>query len=77
MNRTRAKPVFKGWPAPRQRLQTAIERIDEFLKRNGEQYDQERINLAMRIVFGDDPELEGFDETPTNEIRSNPAESGP
>jgi hypothetical protein len=38
------------------RLQTAVERIDEFLKRDREPYDREAINRALRIVFGDAPE---------------------
>ena len=37
------------------RPQTAVERMDEFLKRDQEPYDRKAISRALRIVFGDAP----------------------
>jgi hypothetical protein len=56
MNRNRFEPDWAARPARRGRPQTAVERIDEFLKRGREPYDREGINRALRIVFGDAPE---------------------
>ena len=56
MNRNRFEQAWATWPARRTQPQTAVERIDEFLKRDREPYDREAINRALRIVFGDAPE---------------------
>ena len=50
MNSTQTNPFL---PMPRQRPQTAVGRIDEFLKLNLGDYDAKAINRARRIVFGD------------------------
>jgi hypothetical protein len=47
-----------------QQARTAIERIDEHLRWNGWDYDRESINLARRLVFGDDA-FDGI-ESPNN-----------
>jgi hypothetical protein len=53
MNRNQFEQAWAAWPAQRAQPKTAVERIDEFLKRDREPYDREAINRARRIVFGD------------------------
>jgi hypothetical protein len=48
--------TWPPWPSQNgRRPQTAMERIDEFLKRDREPYDRKAISRALRIVFGDAP----------------------
>ena len=53
MNRNQFEQAWAAWPALRTQPKTAVERIDEFLKRAREPYNREAINRARRIVFGD------------------------
>ena len=55
MNSHRKRPTYS---AHRARPQTALERIDEFLRHQREQISAERIDLIRRRLFGPLPEVE-------------------
>ena len=69
MNRNQFEQAWAAWPAQHKQPKSAVERIDEFLERDREEYDRERLKRIFQRPSGRLPE-------PGPRAANNPTQSG-